>query len=82
MTPPMEYIEDYTLAGLSRWLAAEGEKPFRAKQIFQWLYQHWARDFEEMTSVSRAMRAKLAGRFRLGPDRSSRCIDSGRCASS
>ncbi len=66
MTPPMEYIEDYTLAGLSRWLAAEGEKPFRAKQIFQWLYQHMARDFEEMTSVSRAMRAKLAGRFRLG----------------
>ena len=36
-----------------------GEKPFRARQILKWLYQHNVRDLEAMTDVSKATRAKL-----------------------
>ena len=37
-----------------------GEKPFRARQILKWLYQHNVRDLEAMTDVSKATRTKLA----------------------
>ena len=36
-----------------------GEKPFRARQILKWLYQHNVRDLEVMTDVSKATREKL-----------------------
>ncbi|MDB3935909.1 23S rRNA (adenine(2503)-C(2))-methyltransferase RlmN [Granulosicoccus sp.] len=36
-----------------------GEKPFRARQILKWLYQHNVRDLEAMTDVSKATREKL-----------------------
>jgi 23S rRNA (adenine2503-C2)-methyltransferase len=62
----MENIKDYTLRELEAWMEREGEKPYRARQLFQWLYQRRAREFAEMTSISKAMRAKLAGRFHLG----------------
>jgi 23S rRNA (adenine2503-C2)-methyltransferase len=37
-----------------------GEKPFRADQVWQWLWKRGAGSFEEMTDVSRAFRARLA----------------------
>jgi 23S rRNA (adenine2503-C2)-methyltransferase len=37
-----------------------GEKPFRADQVWQWLWKRGAASFEEMTNVSRAFRARLA----------------------
>lgn len=36
-----------------------GEKPFRAKQILKWLYQHNVRDIDAMTDVSKTTRQKL-----------------------
>ena len=36
-----------------------GEKPFRAKQLWQWLYFHGKSDFEEMSSFSKDFRKKL-----------------------
>lgn len=36
-----------------------GEKPFRAKQVMQWIHQFGIHDFEEMTNISKALRAKL-----------------------
>lgn len=36
-----------------------GEKPFRAKQILKWLYQHNVRDIDAMTDVSKNTRQKL-----------------------
>jgi len=62
----MENIKNYTLRELEAWMEREGEKPFRARQIFQWLYQKRARSFEEMTTISKPMRAWLAERFHLG----------------
>ena len=36
-----------------------GEKPFRLKQLWHWLYFRGARDFNEMTTLSKTARAKL-----------------------
>jgi len=63
---PMHNIKDYSLAELGDWMAAQGEKPFRARQVFQWLYQKGARDFAEMTNLSQALRERLAAHFHTG----------------
>lgn len=56
------------LIGLSRdELAAEmatiGEKPFRAKQLWHWLYNRGETDFAKMTSISKVMQARLAEHY-------------------
>jgi len=40
-----------------------GEPKFRAKQIWQWLWQKGATDFEVMTNLSKSMRDKLTASF-------------------
>jgi 23S rRNA (adenine2503-C2)-methyltransferase len=42
-----------------------GEKPFRAKQLFRWLHQRGATSFDEMTDLSKDLRAKLKDTARL-----------------
>ena len=37
-----------------------GEKPFRAKQVYQWMHENLADGFEEMTNLSKNLREKLA----------------------
>ena len=59
------------LLGLSRErlaevLASVVDKPFRVRQIHQALYERGARDFAEMTDLSKELRARLAERFRIG----------------
>ncbi len=58
------------LIGLSRdELAAEmvgiGEKPFRAKQIWQWIYHWGVTDFEAMTNIAKPLRARLAELYEM-----------------
>ena len=36
-----------------------GEKPFRARQVLQWIHQRNARQFDEMTDLSKNLRATL-----------------------
>ncbi len=36
-----------------------GEKAFRGKQLFQWVHEKQADDFDEMTNLSAAFREKL-----------------------
>ncbi len=62
--------EKKELIGLSKEeIAAEierlGEKPFRAKQLWQWIYFHGETDFEKMSSFSKDLRAKLAENFTI-----------------
>ena len=59
------------LIGLSREeligeMAAAGEKPFRAKQVWHWIYHHGETDFAAMTTLSKAARHKLARRYVVG----------------
>ncbi len=62
------------LIGLSRTalaaeMAAVGEKPFRAKQLWHWLYHRGARRFDAMTTIPKSLRRDFAERYRIGrPD--------------
>lgn len=40
-----------------------GEKPFRGKQVFEWLWTKRARSFEEMTNLPKVLREKLEAKF-------------------
>ena len=42
-----------------------GEKPFRARQVHEWLWQKSARSFDEMTNLSKELREKLKQLFLL-----------------
>ena len=44
---------------LEAFFAARGEKPFRARQVMQWLYQRYVTDFDAMTDLSRKLREQL-----------------------
>ncbi len=46
-------------AALESFFADMGEKAFRARQIMQWVHQRHAGDFDEMTDLSKSLRARL-----------------------
>lgn len=50
---------------LKEFVESLGEPGFRAKQLFQWIYQKGATTFDQMTNLSAAFRAKLAEKARL-----------------
>ena len=59
------------LVGLSRAdlaaaLAELGEKPFRAKQVWHWIYHRGATDFTAMTDLSKDLRGKMENHFVVG----------------
>ena len=60
----MTEIKSLTIEELKNALADMGEKPFRAGQIFKWLHQG-VESFEEMSNLSKDLRARLAERFVL-----------------
>jgi 23S rRNA (adenine2503-C2)-methyltransferase len=71
--PPPPVLPDgrREIVGLSRAaLAAElagiGEKAFRAKQLWHWIYHQGVADFAAMTSLGRPLQAKLAEQFVIG----------------
>ena len=55
----MKNIKDYDLDDLKKELIEMGEKPFRAEQIFKWIYQEKVKDFDDMTNISLELRKKL-----------------------
>ena len=44
-----------------------GEQPFRAKQVYEWLWQRSACNFDEMSNLSKPLREKLAENFEINP---------------
>ncbi len=59
-------IKDLTLEELRNELEEMGEPGFRAVQIFSWLYQKGASNFEEFTNTPVSLREDLAARYRIG----------------
>ena len=58
------------LLGLTRdelevWVEGLGEKSFRARQLFKWVHQLGATDFQAMTSLAKSLRDQLNGRAEL-----------------
>jgi 23S rRNA (adenine2503-C2)-methyltransferase len=52
---------DFDLDGLTAWCDRLGEKRFRAVQLFRWIHQKGAADFDTMSDLAKSLRAKLAG---------------------
>lgn len=52
-------LKNFTLPALEQFLQGKGKERFRATQIFKWLYQHDAHNFDEMTNISKELRKEL-----------------------
>jgi 23S rRNA (adenine2503-C2)-methyltransferase len=52
-------LKNLTLPALEQFLRGQGKERFRATQVFKWIYQHDARTFQEMTNISKDLRAEL-----------------------
>jgi 23S rRNA (adenine2503-C2)-methyltransferase len=62
-SPMKKDIRQYTVKELQEEIVSLGEKPFRAKQIYEWLWQKRATNFQEMSNLSKALREKLEEHF-------------------
>jgi len=56
-------LKGLNLAEIGEQMTAIGEKPFRAHQIYQWLYQKNVTDWARMSNIPQALREKLTERF-------------------
>ena len=59
----MRHILNYTIDELKEKLLETCEKPFKVKQVLQWMFAHHTIDFTLMTSISKELRAKLCEEF-------------------
>jgi 23S rRNA (adenine2503-C2)-methyltransferase len=55
----------YTLSALEKEMADRGEKPYRATQLYQWIYVKKVYDFGKMTDISKSFRAVLEKEYCL-----------------
>ncbi|MEY4194227.1 MAG: hypothetical protein RLZZ226_595, partial [Pseudomonadota bacterium] len=60
---PADSPERVNLLGLDRialeaFCVRQGEKPFRASQLLQWIHQRGVDDFQAMTNLSRELRTR------------------------
>ena len=59
----MKNIKDFNLDELKQEILSIGEKPFRAEQIFKWLFVEKVKSFDEMTNLSLDLREKLKANY-------------------
>ena len=50
---------DFDLEGLAAFCERLGEKRFRATQLFRWIHQRGAREFDQMSDLAKSLREKL-----------------------
>ena len=62
----MNEILQYTLENLELRFVAKGFKKYNAKQVYDWLYKKKVNSFEEMTNISKNLRAYLETYYTLG----------------
>jgi 23S rRNA (adenine2503-C2)-methyltransferase len=58
-------IRHLSLVDIEDFFATTGEKKFRAKQVWEWLWQKHAHAFADMTNLSKELRQKLGENFSL-----------------
>lgn len=63
MDEELKDIKSLTLEQLMLELAIQGEKPFRAKQMYEWMHVKLAEDFDNMTNLSKAFRDSCRERY-------------------
>jgi 23S rRNA (adenine2503-C2)-methyltransferase len=65
VTAQQQNIRHLSLEELENYFAQMGEKKFRARQVYEWLWKKHAHTFEAMTNLSKELRASLAEHFVL-----------------
>ncbi len=61
-----ENILDLTRDELAQWLEDKGIRPYRANQVFKWIYLKLVRDFDSMTDLGKELRKTLSDHFSIG----------------
>lgn len=63
----MRTIYDLNLKQTEEMLAEHGQKPYRARQLYSWLYRKRVNTFEEMSDLPKALSEQLAQEYSLMP---------------
>ena len=61
----MKNIKESNLEELKEEMTSLGEKPYRAEQIFKWIYKDKVKEFDEMTNLSIELREKLQQNYTM-----------------
>lgn len=61
----MKNLRHLSLHEIENFMKQIGEKPFRAKQIFDWIWKHHVNTIEEMSNISKELRDKLKAEYTL-----------------
>jgi 23S rRNA (adenine2503-C2)-methyltransferase len=62
---PKTNLLELDLKSLSEYFVMQGEKSFRAKQVFQWIHQRGVDNFSEMTDLGKVLRERLSAECEL-----------------
>ena len=65
MTTTLKNLIGLDRTELAQEMDAVGEKPFRAKQLWHWIYHQGETDFAQMTTLAKPARTKLAEHYTL-----------------
>lgn len=65
--PSSNDIRNLSLTELQEYMAAIGEKPFRARQVAEWIYHKGALNFAGMGNIAKPLRERLDRDFSFGP---------------
>jgi 23S rRNA (adenine2503-C2)-methyltransferase len=63
MTETKQNIRHLSLEELAAYFASIGEKKFRTKQVYEWIWKKNAQSFEDMTDVSKELRTRMSDKF-------------------
>ena len=69
----MKNIKDYSIEKLKEELIKINEKPYRAEQIYKWIYEERVSNFDDMTNISLALREKLKETFTIKEFKIQKC---------
>jgi len=61
----LKNIRHLNLQELEQWFESIGEKKFRTKQVYEWIWQKGAGSFADMTNLSKPLRQQLGEAFTL-----------------
>jgi 23S rRNA (adenine2503-C2)-methyltransferase len=65
MNTPLPNIRHLGVPDLEAYFDSIGDKRFRVKQVHEWIWQKHAHSFDDMTNLSKDLRAKLSADFSL-----------------
>ncbi|WP_069804222.1 23S rRNA (adenine(2503)-C(2))-methyltransferase RlmN [Thermogemmatispora onikobensis] len=63
---PQQDLFGLTLTQLEVWFKELGEPPYRARQVYNWIYKHLVTDFEAMSDLPLRLRQRLAREATIG----------------